>query len=120
MLAMAVTDTLPATIIDGVPFSTAEEAWFWFCRAQVRRICCARPSPAGIDRTGGPDDVYNAVMDTYRDGRIHDNHLRTLAIYGIAQRTPDKRYPEEVDAVRWWSEAIDRIVWRLREKGIVA
>lgn len=104
-----------------VPFSDAEEAWFWYARCQRARIECARfgDQIALRGRPCDPDDIYRALMNLRRRGRVHQGHLRTLGKYGLLDRTPDPRCREEETEARLWDEALDRLLTPLREKGIV-
>lgn len=66
-----------------------------------------------------PDDIYKAATRLQRDGRIGAQHLNALAKYGLAERSPDPRYRDEILAARLWTEAMDRLTTVLRRKGIV-
>jgi hypothetical protein len=56
----------------------------------------------------------------YRHRRIDLTHARILRIWGERAAAPDPRYPSEKHDWRLWREALDRLEWPLRVKGIVA
>lgn len=104
------------------PFLTAEEAWFWTMAALVARRDGARiVSGAGlVRRPCEPDDVIRCLDRLYRHRRIDLQHARILRIWGERQSAPDPRAPRERGDARLWREAMQRLDWPLRNKGIVA
>ncbi len=105
-----------------VPFSSAEEVWFWFIRAQEAKASGARIK-AGMalnPRPCEPVDVLRIVDRLYRQRRLLRDHLLVLAHYGRRLMAPDPDYRREVRASSLWREAFDRIEPTLRSKGIVA
>jgi len=104
-----------------LPFSTAEEAWFWFCRCQQLRDSGARldDGPGDTVRPCEPDDIYRAVKGLERMHRIGIEHLKVLSLYGMRESPPDRRCREESRAARLWDESIDRLTTALRRKAIV-
>ncbi len=101
------------------PFRSAEEAWFWTMAALVARRDGARiVSGAGlVQRPREPDDVVRCLDRLYRQRRIDLQHARILRIWGERQAAPD---PRERGDARLWREAMQRLDWPLRAKGIVA
>jgi len=111
-----------ADISDVVPFATAEEAWFWTMAGLSARAAGAR-IVAGLGtkpRPCEPDDVVRCLDRLYRQRRIDLEHVRILRIFGERQVPPDPRHPADRTAHRIWREALDRLEWPLRLKGIVA
>ena len=103
-----------------VPFLNAEQAWFWYVRAQQARNDGARFEAAATEvRPCDPDDMYRAVMGLVRHKRLDDEHIRVLTTYGINLSPPDPRIREQERAYRMWDEALDRLTTVLRKKGIV-
>lgn len=104
------------------PFRSAEEAWFWTMAALVARRDGARiVSGRGlIPRPCEPDDVVKCLDRLYRQRRIDLTHARILRIWGERGTAPDPRYPRERGDWRLWQEALSRLEWPLRVKGIVA
>ena len=104
-----------------VPFRDAEEAWFWTMAALVAR---REASPRGCDGVGParpamPEDVLRCLDGLYRKRRIDLLHARILRIWGERGRAPDPtRRFERCDA-KIWREALDRLEWPLRVRGIV-
>jgi hypothetical protein len=104
------------------PFHSAEEAWFWTMAALVARRDGARiVSGAGlVGRPCEPDDVVKCLDRLYRQRRIDLQHARIMRIWGERQQVPDARAPREAGDARLWREAMNRLEWPLRVKGIVA
>lgn len=102
-------------------FRSAEEAWFWTMAALTARRDGARiVSGAGlVTRPCEPDDVVKCLDRLYRQRRIDLQHARILRIWGERQQAPDPRYPREKGDWRLWREAMARMDWPLRVKGIV-
>ena len=55
----------------------------------------------------------------YRHRRIDLVHARILRIWGERGTPPDARYSAESTDARLWREALGRLEWPLRVKGIV-
>ncbi|WP_424139228.1 hypothetical protein [Roseomonas chloroacetimidivorans] len=104
------------------PFRSAEEAWFWTMAALVARRDGAR-IVAGrglVVRPCEPDDVVKCLDRLYRQRRIELAHARILRIWGERGTAPDPASLRERGDHRLWREALDRLDWPLRMKGIVA
>lgn len=103
------------------PFASAEEAWFWTMAALVARRDGARiVAGAGlVQRPCEPDDVVRCLDRLYRQRRVDLQHARILRIWGERQCAPDPRAPRERGDWRLWREAMTRLDWPLRSKGIV-
>lgn len=103
------------------PFVNAEEAWFWTMAALVARWDGAR-IVAGrglVSRPCEPDDVVRCLDRLYRQRRVDVAHARILRLWGERGTAPDPRAPREAGDHRLWKEALDRLEWPLRVKGIV-
>jgi hypothetical protein len=108
----------PAT----APFRSAEEAWLWTMAALMARRSGARYSAGKglVRRPCEPDDVVKCLDLLYRRRRVDLVHARILRIWGERQAAPNPAYPSERGDWRLWREALDRLEWPLRVKGIVA
>lgn len=115
------TTTLPPPLIRTrfEPFEDAEQAWLWACNALRARREGIRTSGNGIKRPCDPDDVLRALDRLYRNRRIDLGHARVLRKWGERQAAPDVRRASEHTAAVLWREALERLDWPLREKGIV-
>lgn len=103
------------------PFRDAQEAWFWTMAALVAR---REGSPRGVDGAGParpamPDDVLRCLDRLYRNRRIDLVHARVLRRWGERGVAPDIFRPSERCDARLWREALDRLEWPLRIRGIV-
>jgi len=120
-LARAVPGPIPRAQVNRTePFRNAEEAWFWAfasiaARHQGTRSRSANPRPRPCD----PDDVIKCLDGLYRRRRIDLVHARILRIWGERGTPPNPTYASERSDWRVWREAMDRLEWPLRVKGIV-
>jgi len=111
-----------AAVAHAEPFRSAEEAWFWTMAALIARRDGAR-YVAGLARAVRPcepDDVVKCLDRLWRQRRIDLVHARILRIWGERGTAPDARIPAERSDLRIWNEALSRLEWALRAKGIVA
>ena len=104
------------------PFRSAAEAWFWTMSVLEARREGMRASgnSAGTARPCDPDDVTNCLDRLYRQRRIDLLHVRIMRIWGLRRMAPNPAYPSERCDARIWNEAMSRLEWPLRVKGIVA
>lgn len=112
----------PVATLRSEPFRNAEEAWMWTMAALVARRDGHRYGArrAGVTRPCDPDDVVRCLDSLYRRRRIDLVHARILRIWGERQMAPNPAYASERCDWRLWQEALDRLEWPLRVKGIVA
>jgi hypothetical protein len=103
------------------PFEDAEHAWLWTMSALIARREGARytANKGTIARPCDPDDVVKCLDALYRQGRINLVHARVLRIWGERQMPPGPTVPAERQDSRIWDEALERLAWPLRVKGIV-
>jgi hypothetical protein len=104
------------------PFHSAEEAWFWTMAALIARREGARytANQGRVARPCEPDDVVKCLDALYRRRRIDLVHARILRIWGERRLSPNPAQAGERCDWRLWREALDRLEWPLRVKGIVA
>ena len=103
------------------PFRSAEEAWLWaFASMAARHQGSRSRSPYARPRPCDPDDVVKCLDGLYRRRRIDLLHARILRIWGERGVPPNPNYASERSDWRLWQEAIQRLEWPLRIKGIVA
>ncbi len=102
-------------------FASAEEAWLWTMSCLIARRQGARfgANRGMVSRPCEPDDVVKCLDALYRQRRIDLLHARILRIWGERQAAPDPTYAAEKSDWRIWREALDRLEWPLRVKGIV-
>jgi len=104
------------------PFGSADEAWFWTMAALTARREGARytANQGRVGRPCEPDDVVKCLDGLYRQRRIDLVHARILRIWGERGMSPNPAHAGERSDWRLWREALDRLDWPLRVKGIVA
>jgi hypothetical protein len=103
------------------PFRDAQEAWMWTMAALIARREGARFSARKgmVSRPCEPDDVVKCLDGLYRQRRIDLAHARVLRIWGERQMAPSAVVAAERHDRRLWIEALERLEWPLRIKGIV-
>jgi hypothetical protein len=103
------------------PFKSAEEAWLWTMMALIARREGARYSAnkGAVSRPCDPDDVVKCLDGLFRQKRIELAHARILRIWGERQMPPSPTVAVEKNDHRLWTEALERLEWPLRVKGIV-
>jgi hypothetical protein len=103
------------------PFASAEEAWLWTMAALIARRDGARITAGRglVARPCEPDDVVKCLDRLYRQRRIDLQHARILRIWGERGGPPSPKIPSERGDLRLWQEALDRLDFPLRNKGIV-
>jgi hypothetical protein len=104
------------------PFDSAEDAWLWTMAALIARREGARYTAGKglVSRPCDPDDVVKCLDGLYRQHRIDLVHARVLRIWGERQITPSLAVAAERSDHKVWTEALERLEWPLRNKGIVA
>ncbi len=114
---MSQTPSLPCA----EPFPSVEDAWFWTMAALAARNAGARPARGGapVKRPCEPDDVIRCLDRLYRKRRIDLQHAKVMRRWGERGRTPSAAARGEQSDHRIWREAMDRLDWHLRQKGIV-
>jgi hypothetical protein len=110
-----------ASLSKAQPFASAEQAWFWTMNALIARRDGARiVAGAGtVQRPCEPDDVVKCLDRLYRQRRIDLAHARILRLWGERGQAPDPRALRERGDWRLWQEALTRMDFPLRQKGIV-
>jgi hypothetical protein len=103
------------------PFESADHAWLWTMAALIARREGARytANKGAVARPCDPDDVVKCLDGLYRQGRISLAHARVLRIWGERQMPPSPSVAAERRDHTLWVEALDRLAWPLRIKGIV-
>ena len=99
------------------PFPSAEAAWFWtsaHLRAQ-QEPAAPRPPPGPCR----PEDVIKCLDALYRNRRIELLHVRILRIWGWRGVAPNPAWSRQRCDAALWREAIERLDWPLRNRGIV-
>jgi hypothetical protein len=103
------------------PFRSAEDAWLWTMAALAARRDGARHSTnkGRLPRPCDPDDVVRCLDALYRQRRIDLVHARILRVWGERQMAPSAAIMAERHDHKLWIEALERLEWPLRVKGIV-
>lgn len=102
-----------------IPFRSVADAWFWTMGALRARRENSGRGTGGVRRPCDPDDVVLCLDRLYQAAKIDLRHARILRIWGERQLAPDGHHHAERDEARVWDEALARLEWPLRIKGIV-
>ena len=110
-------DTRLRAPLRAAPFASAEAAWFWTASSLRAR---QEDSPALGPGPCRPEDILKCLDTLYRRRRIELLHVRILRFWGWRGRAPNPAWPRERCDARLWREALNRLDWPLRVRGIVA
>ncbi len=112
----------PAAARQTSSFYNAEQAWFWTMGALMARRDGARfrADVAAVARPCEPEDIVKCLDGLYRHRRLDLVHVRILRIWGERQKSPNPAIARERCDWRLWREALSRLEFPLRMKGIVA
>lgn len=104
-----------------IPFTSAEEAWFWFVGAQKARNDGARikAGQSLYPRPCEPSDIMKVINRLYMTRSLIMDHFKVLRHYGERQYAPDFRHVKEHRAFTLWKEAMEKLEPVLISKGIV-
>ena len=93
----------------------------WTIAALIARRDGARytANKGAVTRPCDPDDVVNCLNSLYRQRRIDLAQARILRIWGERQMAPSPAVAAEQLDRRLWIEALQRLEWPLRVKGII-
>jgi hypothetical protein len=72
-----------------------------------------------VRRPCDPDDVVKCLDGLYRQRRIDLAHARILRIWGERQIAPSREVAVEQHDHWLWMQALERLGWPLRVKGII-
>lgn len=102
------------------PFSSPEEAWFWYCLCAQLGFERARGNESKINRPCESSDIIRAVKNLLKTGILRDEHIQILTKYGGEQTPPHENFGATRRMCLLWREAMKflGIVWR--KKGIIA
>ena len=98
------------------PFASAETAWFWTASClRARQDATTAPGPGPCR----PEDVVKCLDGLYRQRRVELLHIRILRTWGWRGVAPNPAMTRERCDWRLWHEALGRLEWPLRVRGIV-
>ena len=101
------------------PFSSSEEAWFWFCLCENLKHEHSRGGESKIARPCESADIAIAVKRLIKNGTLKSEHLKVLAKYGYAQIPPHEHFGDTPKICRLWYEGLKFLGNLLKQKGIV-
>lgn len=93
-----------------VPFKRVEDAWFW-TMGRLKNPNSPDPTP----RPCTPEDVIKMLDRLYRQRKIDLKHAAALRLWGEKAKAP----PPESGDLPVWREAISRLEWPMRLRGVV-
>ena len=99
------------------PFASAKAAWFWTAASlRARQEASTSPGPGPCR----PEDVVKCLDMLYRQRRIELLHVRIMRIWGWRGVAPNPAWTGQRCDARLWHEALGRLEWPLRVRGIIA
>jgi hypothetical protein len=103
------------------PFSSVEEAWFWFVQSYdaLHSGARIRSGFSKIIRPCEPVDIYAIAMRLFKQGFLNKSHMRVLAQYGETLIPPNPRYYEQERDCDVWNQAMDKLRTPMIRKGII-
>ncbi|MCL2439821.1 MAG: hypothetical protein FWD15_04920 [Alphaproteobacteria bacterium] len=100
-------------------FSSAEEAWFWYCRNRERNPLAAKREKQGVEKVCQIDDIYVCLSRLYLARQIGRAHIDALMKFGDMQIVPDGRIEVEERDAALWEGAMKLLTELFVEKRIV-
>ena len=101
------------------PFSSSEEAWFWYCLCEQLGYERAKGGDSKIARPCESSDIFLAVKRLLSQGLLKPIHIRVLQKYGAEQAPPHINFGATDRICGLWREAMEMLDSLLRRKGIV-
>ncbi len=107
--------------LDVVPFTSAQEAWFWFMDAHKAKLEGAKvmAGQSAHHRPCETVDILTILDRLYRKRRLVRDHLLVLRHYGQRKMPPDLTRTKERKAHSLWHQALNILEEAMIEKGIV-
>ena len=105
----------------GVPFESAEEAWFLGVKGVLCRMEGVRMLP-GMSRVERPCEAVDVVNCAARLGRLRQlsqQEIAVLFLYGRHNVPPRAMGGNHAKAVTVWDEALSVLELELEQKGII-
>ena len=102
-----------------MPFSSAEEAWFWYCLCEQLGNNHPNAATTHVVRPCESSDIFLAVKKLMRAGVLRPKHIKVLSKYGFEQIPPHPHFGDSLSICNIWQEAIRFLDSLLRRKGIV-
>ena len=77
------------------PFTSSEEAWFWYCLCEKLGFQRARSGDSRVARPCESSDIALSVKKLFRQGLLKPEHIKVLSKYGFEQVPPPpfRRHP---------------------------
>ena len=78
------------------PFSSTEEAWFWYCLCEQLKNDRPAHSSGQIIRPCESSDIFLAVKKLIQAGVLHPKHIKVLSKYGFEQVPPHPHFGDSL------------------------
>lgn len=101
------------------PFTSSEEAWFWYCLCEKLGFQRARSGDSRVARPCESSDIALSVKKLFRQGLLKPEHIKVLSKYGFEQVPPHPHFGDTPRICQIWKEALQFLESLLRQKGIV-
>ena len=101
------------------PFTSTEEAWFWYCLCEQLEHSKIKTNSHHLIRPCESSDIFLAVKKLMHAGILRPKHIKVLSKYGFEQIPPHPHFGDSLNICNIWQEAIRFLDSLLRRKGIV-
>lgn len=110
-----------AFAVEGVPFSTADEAWIWAVQGMQSRLSGAnvKPGMATTIRPCEASDVLGIADRLARAGALRGTEQQVLLLYARYGVTPMMLGPAHERSVEHWVSGIEKLARHMEQKGII-
>lgn len=117
----AAIDAVSAYTVDGVPFSTPDEAWIWAVQGMQSRLAGAnvKPGMATTTRPCEASDILGIAAALARSGALKAAEQQVLLLYARYGVTPMVLGPAHEKTVVHWLSGIDKLAPVMEQKGII-
>jgi hypothetical protein len=117
----AAIDAASAYTVDGVPFSTPDEAWIWAVQGMQSRLSGAnvKPGMATTTRPCEASDVLGIAATLARSGALEVAEQQVLLLYARYGITPMVLGPAHEKSIPHWLSGIDKLAPIMEQKGVI-
>lgn len=117
----AAIDAASAYTVDGVPFSTPDEAWIWAVQGMHNRLAGANVKP-GMATTVRPceaSDILGIAAMLAHSGNLRNAEQQVLLLYARYGVTPMVLGPAHDKFIVHWQSGIAKLAPVMEQKGII-
>lgn len=106
-----------ANILTTDKFQNAEQLWFWFLYSKSLQQNFLYQNRKSTKRPCELLDVETLITKLYLSGRLSDEQLGTMKVFGDKRRAPHQYIWSENKAANLWKTAMSTLYTAAKEKG---